>query len=177
MRFSAIAATAALVAGVSAGYKNHTIGYTTEVVTAYTTYCPLATSITHNGVTYTVTSATTLTITNCPCTITKPIITSEVTPSCYTTTYLTKTPYTYTTTISESESVCTTETEYYVTSTITPAPYTNATVVYTTPAPGVASSTAAIPVSPAKFTGAANKAFAASGAGLLGVFGVAAFIL
>ncbi|KAF1820506.1 uncharacterized protein K489DRAFT_34488 [Dissoconium aciculare CBS 342.82] len=36
--------------------------YTTEVVTAYTTYCPEATQITHGGVTYSVTSATTLTI-------------------------------------------------------------------------------------------------------------------
>lgn len=38
---------------------------------AYTTYCPEATQITHNGVTYTITEATTLTITNCPCTVTK----------------------------------------------------------------------------------------------------------
>lgn len=47
--------------------------YTTTVVTAYTTYCPSATKITHGGVTYTVTEATTLTISNCPCTITKPV--------------------------------------------------------------------------------------------------------
>jgi hypothetical protein len=61
---------------------------TTEVVTAFTTYCPKPTTISHAGVTYTVTEvryvnvtvcpqqqltltqATTLTITNCPCTIT-----------------------------------------------------------------------------------------------------------
>ena len=36
--------------------------YTTEVVTALTTYCPYATQLTHGGKTYTVSSATTLTI-------------------------------------------------------------------------------------------------------------------
>ena len=63
--------------------------YTTEVVTAFTTYCPAATTFEHGGVTYTVTEvglvnatdysqqqltftqATTFTVTNCPCTITK----------------------------------------------------------------------------------------------------------
>lgn len=44
--------------------------YVTEVVTALTTFCPESTQLTHNGVTYTVSSATTLTITDCPCTIT-----------------------------------------------------------------------------------------------------------
>ncbi|KAF2206747.1 hypothetical protein CERZMDRAFT_89053 [Cercospora zeae-maydis SCOH1-5] len=53
--------------------------YTTEIVTSYETYCPSATSIEHNGVIYTVTEATTLTITNCPCTVTKPVHTSVVT--------------------------------------------------------------------------------------------------
>lgn len=47
--------------------------YTTEVVTAITTYCPAATTITHGTNTYTVTEATTLTITDCPCTIKKPV--------------------------------------------------------------------------------------------------------
>ncbi|KXS95486.1 hypothetical protein AC578_8797 [Pseudocercospora eumusae] len=57
--------------------------YTTEVVTEFTTYCPESTQITHGGVTYTVTEATTLTITNCPCTVTKPVYSSVVT-SCST---------------------------------------------------------------------------------------------
>lgn len=52
MKFSAVA-VAALVAGASAHY-NETV-YTTEVVTAYTTYCPSATTITHGTKTYTVT--------------------------------------------------------------------------------------------------------------------------
>ncbi|TPX18434.1 uncharacterized protein E0L32_011675 [Thyridium curvatum] len=74
MKFS-VAAVAALAAGVSAGSN---VTYTTEVVTALTTYCPEATKITHGGKTYTVTEATTLTITDCPCTVTKPVITTPV---------------------------------------------------------------------------------------------------
>jgi hypothetical protein len=73
MKFSA-AAVLATAAGVSA-WNNVT--YTTEVVTAVTTYCPAATEITHGGQTYTVTEATTLTITNCPCTVTRPVTTSS----------------------------------------------------------------------------------------------------
>ena len=55
MRSSAvIAASAALVAGANA-WGNATIEYTTEVLTAYTTFCPYATSVVHNSQTYTVT--------------------------------------------------------------------------------------------------------------------------
>lgn len=56
-------------------YPNGTTAYTTktEVVTEYTTYCPYPTTIVTNGGTYIVTSATTLTITNCPCTLTHTI--------------------------------------------------------------------------------------------------------
>ncbi|GAB7344106.1 hypothetical protein MBLNU457_2008t2 [Dothideomycetes sp. NU457] len=50
------------------------VTYTTQIVTSFTTYCPSPTTITTNGKTYTVTSATTLTITDCPCTITKPVL-------------------------------------------------------------------------------------------------------
>jgi hypothetical protein len=57
--------------------------YTTEVVTAYTTYCPAATEITHGTNTYTVTEPTTLTISDCPCTVSYPVYTSTVT-SCTT---------------------------------------------------------------------------------------------
>lgn len=42
----------------------------TTVVAAITTWCPEPTLITHNQKTYTVTAATTLTITDCPCTLT-----------------------------------------------------------------------------------------------------------
>ncbi|MCJ1470237.1 hypothetical protein MMC07_008882 [Pseudocyphellaria aurata] len=76
MRYSsAIVASAALVAGASA-WDNVT--YTTEIVTAYTTFCPSPTAITHGTHTYTVTEATTLTITNCPCTLTKPVYTAPI---------------------------------------------------------------------------------------------------
>ncbi|KAL9002710.1 MAG: hypothetical protein Q9188_004377 [Gyalolechia gomerana] len=80
MRSSMITASAALVAGAAATHYNGTepIQYTTEIVTAYQTYCPAATQITHGGVTYTVTEATTLTITNCPCTVTKPMSSAPV---------------------------------------------------------------------------------------------------
>ncbi|OHW94529.1 putative mmc protein [Colletotrichum incanum] len=73
MKFSAAALV--LAAGAMA-HKNVT--YVTEVVSSYTTYCPGPTVITHADKTYTITSATTLTITDCPCTVTKPVITSSV---------------------------------------------------------------------------------------------------
>lgn len=72
MRFAAAATAAAMAGAASAhvaappAYNGTAPVYTTEVVTAYTTFCPEATMITHKGQTYTVSSATTLTITNCP---------------------------------------------------------------------------------------------------------------
>jgi hypothetical protein len=77
MQFT-VAAIAALVATASAAYTNGTVVYTTEVFTAYTTVCPAATELTFNGKTYTATTSTTLTITNCPCTVIKPVTTSSV---------------------------------------------------------------------------------------------------
>ncbi|GMG40390.1 unnamed protein product [Ambrosiozyma monospora] len=82
MQFSSVLflASAALAA-----YSNGTVSTITydttveEVVTAFTTYCPEATKITTNGKTYTVTGATTLTITDCPCTIKSTISTEKVT--------------------------------------------------------------------------------------------------
>ncbi|KAI2784631.1 hypothetical protein F4815DRAFT_453671 [Daldinia loculata] len=44
--------------------------WTTVVETDYTTYCPSPTTFAWQNVTYTATTETTLTITNCPCTIT-----------------------------------------------------------------------------------------------------------
>ncbi|TLS24916.1 hypothetical protein PpBr36_08407 [Pyricularia pennisetigena] len=81
MQFSVAAVLAFAAAGVSASaFNNGTQVYVTEVVTALTTYCPVATQITAGGKTYTITSATTLTITDCPtgCTVTKPVYTSKV---------------------------------------------------------------------------------------------------
>lgn len=47
------------------------IAYETITTTAFTTYCPEATVFSHAGVTYTSTEATIMTITDCPCTITR----------------------------------------------------------------------------------------------------------
>ncbi|CAB4256578.1 similar to Saccharomyces cerevisiae YER150W SPI1 GPI-anchored cell wall protein involved in weak acid resistance [Maudiozyma barnettii] len=52
-------------------YNSTELFTVTEVVTAFTTYCPEPTEIITNSKTYTVTGATTLTITDCPCTIVK----------------------------------------------------------------------------------------------------------
>lgn len=57
---------------------NQTVVYATEVVTSFTTFCPSPTTFVHGTQTITVTEATTLTITDCPCTITRPILTSVV---------------------------------------------------------------------------------------------------
>jgi len=75
MKFS-VAAVIAAAAGASAAAAGN-VTYVTEVVDVYTTYCPAATEITQGGKTYTVTKPTTLTITDCPCTITKPVITTS----------------------------------------------------------------------------------------------------
>lgn len=48
---SSFAAVLAIAAGVSA---QSNVTYTTEVVTALTTYCPEATILTHAGTTYTI---------------------------------------------------------------------------------------------------------------------------
>jgi hypothetical protein len=83
MRFAVAAAVAGFTGVVLADQwgSNATASdvYVTEVVTAFTTYCPEATQITHGGSTYTVSEATTLTITNCPCTVTRPASSSVVT--------------------------------------------------------------------------------------------------
>ena len=150
MRFAAAVAAAALVAGANAWGNQTAPAYTTQVVTAYTTYCPTPTEITHGGITYTVTEATTLTITDCPCTITRPVTSSVVTVC-----------HTCSTPVPSSSSVHT-------------PPYVNATSHVPSAPAGTGSATVS---QPAGFTGAANKAFAASGAGLAAVLGFAAYIL
>ena len=57
MQFTSTIAVAALAATVAAWPKNETtsVAYVTEVFTAYTTYCPASTTLSFNGVTYTVT--------------------------------------------------------------------------------------------------------------------------
>jgi hypothetical protein len=137
--------------------------WSTEVVTALTTYCPLATVLTHAGVTYTVTSATTLTITDCPCTITHSS-SAWVTP--------TSTPVAP---VVPSVKVSSTPVAP-VWTTSTPAPYTysNATVPVTSWKPS-----ASVPVTtgPAQVTANAGSNLAAPGAALAGVLGAVAYLL
>ncbi|KAL7923689.1 hypothetical protein ACQKWADRAFT_40839 [Trichoderma austrokoningii] len=168
MKFTAAVALAAV--GVSAVYvppSNVTV--VTEVVDTYTTYCPFATQITHGSKTYTVTEPTTLTITDCPCTITRPVTTT-------------------------SSVLCLTCGAAAPTgspagnggSGYTPPAFTNSTISSPTQAPpaggnaaptGPAGTGAGVPTAPpAVPTNAANKAVL-SGAGLAGIVGLAAFVL
>ncbi|KAI0885658.1 uncharacterized protein GGS22DRAFT_132034 [Annulohypoxylon maeteangense] len=164
-------AAVALATGVSASYPvasysasaNTTTAatttaataYTTEVVTSYETYCPGPTKITYGSNTYTVTEATTLTITDCPCTISKPVYTT-------------------------SSVACTTCTSapvpVYPTSAPAPPPvYPNSTAPAVTPSS--AHSTGSIPstsTTPSTIpTAGAGKVAALSGAGLAGLLGLA----
>lgn len=76
MQFAKLAVVAGLAASVSA-WANET--WVTTTVSVLTTVCPAATALTFNGVTYTATASETITITNCPCTISyKPTVTPVV---------------------------------------------------------------------------------------------------
>jgi len=160
MQYSVVA-LAALVAGAAAGY-NGTVAYTTEIHTAYTTVCPASTQLTFNGVTYTATASTVLTITNCPCTIVKPVTTSSVVAT---------TPGAPAPPVVTSSAA-----PVYVNSTTPAVPVVP--VSSATPTKGSVGTTSAKTTAPTStFTGAANKAMAASGAGLAGLIGLAAYIL
>ncbi|BAO38885.1 protein SED1 [Kluyveromyces marxianus] len=78
---TSVAPSSSSEAPASNGTADSTV-WTTEVdtVTALTTYCPLPTTITTNGKTYTVSEATTLTITDCPCEVTKSSPVGPVSP-------------------------------------------------------------------------------------------------
>jgi len=148
MQYSFVA-IAALVATAAANYNGTAIQYTTEVYTAYTTVCPASTELTFNGVTYTATESTTLTITNCPCTVISPVTTSSVV-------------YCTTCAIPTSAPV-------YPNSTTTAAGVTS---VGTTSAAGYPTA------APSTITASGgNRVFAFSGASLAGLLGLAAYIL
>ncbi|PTB68089.1 hypothetical protein BBK36DRAFT_1139597 [Trichoderma citrinoviride] len=163
MKFTVAVALAA--AGVSAVYvppSNVTV--VTDVVDVYTTYCPFATQITHGSKTYTVTEPTTLTITDCPCTITRPVtITSSV--ACVT-----------------CGSAAPTGAVPSGNGGGAPPAFTNSTITTPTQAPPAggnppASTGGVVPTAPpAVPTGGASKAVL-SGAGLAGIVGLAAFVL
>jgi len=151
MQYSFVA-IAALVATAAANYNGTAIQYTTEVHTAYTTVCPASTEITFNGVTYTATESTTLTITNCPCTVVKPVTTTS-SVYCNTCAYPTSAPV-------------------YTNSTTTTAAGVTGTAVGTT---SVAGYPTAAPSTISASSG--NKVFAFSGASLAGLLGLAAYLL
>jgi len=77
MQYSVVAILA-LAASATASY-NQTVVYTTEVVDVYETVCPASATITYQGVTYTntLTESSTITISNCPCTVSKPVYTTS----------------------------------------------------------------------------------------------------
>jgi len=84
MQFFTVAAfatsAAAALVGTSVAPAADAV-YTTVYTTAFTTYCPEATTFEFNSKTYTVTEATSVTITDCPdgaCTVVKPIHSSTV---------------------------------------------------------------------------------------------------
>lgn len=159
MKFSAAAVLAAAT-GASASYAVGNVTVVTEVVSSYVTYCPGPTEITHGGSTYTVTEATTLTITDCPCTITKPVTTT-------------------------SAVVCHTCVPEVPTSYPAPPPHQNSTIVPAPPAssnpgapvpvPSTSQPAPAPPVTTPPPAGAGNT-LAISGAGLAGVLALAAFL-
>jgi len=149
MQYSVAAVIALAASTAAAGYTNGTVAYVTDVVTAYTTVCPAATQLTFNGVTYTVTASTTLTVTNCPCTIVKPVTTSAVVAA------------------PSPAPVYPNGTAPAATTPAAAAP----PAVGTTAAKPSASPPATVSAS------GGNKAFALSGASLAGLLGLAAYIL
>jgi len=179
MQYSLVAVLA-LAAGANAWY-NDTIVWTTEVVDTYVTVCPASATITYNGHTYTntLTESSTITVTNCPCTVSKPVYTTS---SVYCNTCAPSVPA-----VSAPSAPAVSSPSGPVIPTYAPsAPiYPNATTpapVVPTSAPGgsvgttsvAASGTPSPSVVPAS---GANKAFAMSGASLAGLLGLAAYLL
>ncbi|KAI5807977.1 hypothetical protein DFH27DRAFT_522661 [Peziza echinospora] len=91
MRFATLFAAALSAVAVSAHFNEthpnpHTNGtkeiIVTETVKQYTTYCPLPTTFVVNNETYVVTEPAVVTVTNCPCTVTKTyqIVTETICP-------------------------------------------------------------------------------------------------
>ncbi|OTB20099.1 hypothetical protein K445DRAFT_8102 [Daldinia sp. EC12] len=92
----AVTGAAATAAGTAGGYPAYPVNNTapsvwqyynttvptTVVVPQFTTVCPEATTLSYNGVQYTVTKGQTVTVTDCPCTITTAVhtLTSSLCP-------------------------------------------------------------------------------------------------
>lgn len=151
-----IFAAAAFVASAAA-HLNQT--YVTQTVTAYTTICPAATTIVHGSNTYTATANQTLTLTNGPYTIVKPVHTTSIVvcKSCPTGTASAGYPV-YTNGTGPT---------YYPPG--APAPTLNIVQTFAPHSPTAAPT----PLQ----ANSGNKVFAFSGASLAALVGVAAFIL
>ncbi|KAL3424645.1 mmc protein [Phlyctema vagabunda] len=150
MQFSKIAVAFAFAVGSVAAATNGTVVYTTEILTEYTTVCPAATTLTYNGETITATESQTITL-PCPCTVVKPITTS-------------------THVICETCTAVPTSAPVYSNSTTAAVPTTAKATT------SVGTTSASTTAATSTFTGAANK-YAASGASLAGLLGLAAFVL
>ncbi|GAB7324867.1 hypothetical protein MBLNU13_g08692t1 [Cladosporium sp. NU13] len=180
MRFAAAVAAATMAGLASASVapvpKNGTApAYVTEVVTAFTTFCPEATQITHAGETYTVTEATTLTITNCPggCTVVKPA-TSSVVSVCNDCSTTPAAPAVPATTPAEHEtSAAPTSPAESPVAPIAPYPSSNGTTPIAAPAPSGTGAPAETTAGTTPFEGAAST-LTATGAGILAIFGLVA---
>ncbi|KAF2967778.1 hypothetical protein GGR58DRAFT_353466 [Xylaria digitata] len=166
------AIAAALIAGASAAsYPAYSaaanVTYTTKVVTAYETYCPGPTQITYGTNTYTVTEATTLTITDCPCTVSVPVYTtsSVACSTCSAASSSTYVPVYPTLSVPSGPVYPSANTTAVVPATTPEVPATGGVYPSTTP------SSTPIP------TGGAGKVATLSGAALAGLMGLVAFAL
>jgi len=165
-------AIAALAAGVSASYPGYSaapnVTYTTQVVTSYETYCPGPTQITYGTNTYTVTEATTLTITDCPCTVSVPV-------------YTTSSVACSTCSSSVSSAAPVYPTSVFPTSAAPAYPTANTTAVYPSSTPEVPATGGVYPTSTPSTspipTAGAGKVAALSGAAFAGLVGLVAFAL
>jgi hypothetical protein len=189
------AAALALAAGVSASYPiGGNATYVTEVVTSYETYCPGPTTLTYGQTTYTISSATTLTITDCPggCTVTKPVYTTSAVV-CSTCDVPSDVPYPTTTPVYPTEvptsevpevpEVPTTEAPTTYPTVAPPTTYPNTTIATSVvtsdypvvPTGGVTVTPSATPEYPTAIP-TAGAAKLAAGAGLAGLMGLVALL-
>ncbi|KAF7946218.1 hypothetical protein EAE96_009220 [Botrytis aclada] len=171
MQFSTVAMISALAVSASA-YGNSSIAavWVTDVVTSFVTVCPAATSFSFNGVTYTATESETVTITNCPCTISKPVYTTS-SVICNTCTAAPTAPVS--SAAISSAPAWGNNTAPAATGGVT----TSKGSVGTTSAPAAGSSPSASTTAPIVVSNNGNRAIALSGASLAGLLGVAAYIL
>ncbi|KAI0835328.1 hypothetical protein F5Y06DRAFT_276672 [Hypoxylon sp. FL0890] len=134
--------------------------WTTVVETDYTTYCPSPTTFAYHNVTYTATTETTITVTNCPCTITY-----STPPPVTTTSYPVSSYIPYIPTGGSSSYITypySNATSVVVTYTPSPSTYLSGTVPITVPesSPTVPTNTPVAPTSTSPVvipTAAANK--------------------